>query len=336
MKNNMQISQKIMEQIQLCDCSYIRDGVDLFLNDLKNVKYCKDIPVHYIIPAFEKSSKQIIGNIYHYTNAKALSNILNSGGGKSLFTLRLSRVDYMNDIYDGKDIFEFVFNGCINNDNIDISNNFRQYVIGLVNSLQNGQFNNSSSREISYLTSLSIDGDSLPMWRNYTSNGGGYNIILNPNILWGYCAKNHNMALIPVVYEYDLMVSIINSLLTAFSYVWENDLEERRHIGILMLRQMLLSKLSFKHPSFSHEQEIRLINFGQRVVGINENEKYTVVNGIMRPYIDVEIPKEVLMGVTVGPLLEADAAKRTVENIIMANGGWGSSNVDISVAPIRF
>jgi hypothetical protein len=245
-------------------------------------------------------------------------------------------VDYMNDIYDGKDVFEFIFDECIKSGQIILSSNFKQYVINLVKSLQEGQFSETSSRGVSYVSSLTIDGDSLPMWRNYTNNGGGYNIAFNPSSLWDYCKMDHTMALIPVVYDYDLMVKILNAILTTFSLIWESDQDRKPHLKMFLLRCMMLSKLSFKHPVFSHEQEIRIIKIEPRIVGINQSEKYTVSNGIMRPYIDVEFPKDIFLGVTVGPLLEADAAKRTVENVIAANGGWGSCKVNISAAPIRF
>jgi len=336
MNHNEGFSKETMRQIYLCNCTHINEWVNQFLNDMSNVKQFEELPYHYIIPSYEKVSGLITGKIYHYTSADALINILKSGGGKKFFTLRLSRVDYMNDIYDGKDVFEFIFDECIKSEQIKLSSNFKQYVTDLVKSLQEGQFNEASSREVSYISSLTIDGDSLPMWRNYTNNGGGYNIVFDPSSLWDYCNMDSKMALIPVVYNYDLMVKIINAILTTFSLIWENDQERITDLKLLLFRYIMLSKLSFKHPSFSHEQEIRIIKIEPRIFGINQNEKYAVSNGIMRPYIDVEFPKDIFLGVTVGPLLEADAAKLTVENVIAANGGWGSDKVNISAAPIRF
>jgi len=337
MKNNTDLSKVIMQKIHLCDCSYMQDGLNKYLSDMKNVKRVDDLYYHYLIPSYEEASQLIVGKIYHYTNAAALLNILESGGGKEIFTLRLSRVDYMNDIYDGKDVFDFIFNECVKSGQAHLTSNFIQYVTVLVKSLDEGQFLDASSRQVSYVSSLTIDGDSLPMWRNYTNNGGGYNIALNPDILWAYCTKTRDMALIPVVYEYDVMLSILNAIFSAFSSIWDNEPERATHLRIILFRYMMLAKLSFKHPSFSHEQEIRLIKFEPRIVGINQKEKYVIANGIMRPYIEVEIPKDIFLGVTVGPLLEAEAAKRTVENAIDAYGDWGGScKVDISVAPIRF
>jgi hypothetical protein len=337
MNYNVDLSKRTMQQIRLCDCSHIKDGYNLFLDYMSNAKQIEDLSYHYIIPSYEEAARLITGKIYHYTNADALFNILKSGGGKRTFTLRLYRVDYMNDIYDGKDMFEFIFDECIKSEQVKLSSSFKQYVIDLVNSLQKGQFVDASSRQVSYVSSLTIDGDSLPMWRNYTSNGGGYNIAFNPGSIWDYCITDHNMTIIPVVYDYDLMVSIINTILSTLSLIWEKSPEEKTPIGMFLFRSIMLSKLSFKHPCFSHEQEIRIVKIEPRIHGINQSEKYAVANGIMRPYIEVDFPKDIFLGVTVGPLLEADAAKRTVENVIEAYGGWGSScKVDISAAPIRF
>jgi len=336
MKYNVDLSKATMQKICLCDCSYLKDGVDQFLSYMKNIKH-DDLSYQYILPLYEEASRLIIGKIYHYTNANALLNILKSGSIKETFTMRLSRVDYMNDIYDGKDVFDLIFKECINNEQNNLSKNFNQYLIDHVKSLDEGQFIDASSREVSYVSSFTIDGDSLPMWRNYTNNGGGYNIALNPDKLWDYCIRTHDMALIPVVYEYDVMVSILNAIFSAFSLMWESDPENASKLKIVLFRYMMLAKLSFKHPSFSHEQEIRLIKFEPRIVGINQKEKYTVAGGIMRPYIEVKLSKELFLGVTVGPLLEADVAKRTVENALNAYDSWsGSCKVEISSAPIRF
>jgi len=335
--NSFDISREIMQQIRLCDCSYVKSGVDLFIQYLKNAKKADDLNFQFIIPLCDEDPSLIIGKIYHYTSADALFGILKSGDGKKTFTIRLSRVDYMNDIYDGKDVFDFIFYECVNSGQVNLSDSFKQYVIALVESLQKGQFFDESSRQVSYISSLSIDGDSLPMWRNYTTNGGGYNISLDTSSLWDCCTKHSTMALIPVVYEYDLMVSILHAMLSAFSFIWERDKENATKLKMILFRYMMSAKLSFKHPSFSHEQEIRLLKIEPRKVGNNQSEKYTIANGIMRPYIEAEIPKSIFSGVTIGPLLEADAAKRTVEDVISAYGGWGGScKVDISVAPIRF
>lgn len=337
MKYNIDLSKATMQKIHLCDCSCIQDGLNKYLSDIKNIKQVDDLYYHYIIPSYDEASKLIIGKIYHYTSATALFSILESGNKKETFTLRLSRVDYMNDIYDGKDVFNFIFNEYISNEKTNLSNNFKQYIINLVESLDEGQFLDASSRQVSYISSLTIDGDSLPMWRNYTNNGGGYNIAFNPAELWSYCTKTRDMALIPVVYEYEVMMLILDAIFSVFSLMLENDQENATRLKIILFRYMMLAKLSFKHPSFSHEQEIRLIKFEPRMIGINQKEKYAIANGIMRPFIEVEIPKDFFLGVTVGPLLEADAAKRTVENAINAYGGWGGScKVDISAAPIRF
>ena len=337
MENTANLSKEAMQQIRLCYCTYIEDGVNKFLSIMKNAKQFDDLLYHYILPSFDKTTELITGSVFHYTNAEALFCILKSGGRKETITLRSSRVDYMNDIYDGKDVFEFIFDECIKSQQINLSDNFKRYVIDLVKSLQKGQFFHVSSREVSYVSSLTLDGDSLPMWRNYTSNGGGYNIALDTNSLWDFCRKHHNLALIPVVYEYDLMISILNAMLSTFSLIWESDPKNASQLKMFLFRSMMLAKLSFKHPSFSYEQEIRLIKIEPRIVGINQSEKYAAVNGIMRPYIEVEIPKYIFSGVTVGPLLEADTAKQTVVNVIKAYGGLGDScRIDISAAPIRF
>jgi hypothetical protein len=286
MNHNEGFSKETMRQIHLCNCTHIKEWANQFLNYISNVKRFEDLTHHYIKPSYEEVSGLITGKIYHYTSADDLIKILGSGsGGKRNFILRLSRVDYMKDIYDGKDVFEFIFDECIKSEQIILSSNFKQYIINLVKSLQEGQFSETSSRGVSYVSSLTIDDDSLPMWRNYTNNGGGYNIAINPSSLWSYGNMDHNMALIPVVYDYDLMVKILNAILTTFSLIWESDQEKKTHLKMFLFRCMMLSKLSFKHLSFSHEQEIRILKIDAGNLGINQSEKYAVSNGIMRPYI---------------------------------------------------
>lgn len=241
----------------------------------------------------------------------------------------------MNDIYDGGEIFNLIFQQYIQNELDNVKDSLIQHVKEMIEQRHSGIYSNT--KRVSYICSLTVDGDSLPMWRNYTVNGGGYNIKFDSRILADHSSDGYipDMVLIPVVYDYNIMLKIIKSLLTKLSMFWDENNKSR--FDNLLHNFIFFSKLSFKHPSFSHEQEIRLLKSGKRIFNMNLFESFNETNAILRPYIDVDIPTNALVGVTVGPLLEAEAAKRMVEDMIGRYVGTNNQcHVNISAAPIRF
>jgi len=339
MKQQRELSINELKKIHLCDCSYLTKGIDILLENFETANDFEDIDDSILfVPLHNEDMKSI--SLYHYTNANALLSIISSGPKKmeriKSLSLRFSRVDYMNDIYDGGEIFNFIFHECLQNELVDIKESFKQYIKEMVELYHSGIYSNT--KRVSYVCSLTFDGDSLPMWRNYSSSGGGYNLkfdsrILEEHSLDGYLPE---MTLIPVVYDYNVMFKIIKSLLIKLSIFWNEDNKNR--FDDLLHNFISTSKLSFKHPSFSHEQEIRLVKYGsKRIHDINLFENFNETNAILRPYINVEIPKNALIGVTVGPLLETEAAKHLVEDAINRYVGLNSQcHVNISAAPIRF
>lgn len=60
-------------------------------------------------------------------------------------------------------------------------------------------------------------------------------------------------------------------------------------------------------------------------------------NGIFKPYIEINLPKSIFGGVTIGHLVRSELAKCTVEDTLRAyNFGNMIRNVDISKIPFRF
>jgi hypothetical protein len=244
----------------------------------------------------------------------------------------------MNDYYDGSDVFNFVFQEFVQKESTGVSESFLAYAVDMVDKLHTGDYSNS--KRVSYICSLTFDGDSLPMWRNYSANGGGYNIKFDTQALIELCEFDYgcvDISLTPVIYDFDVMLRIVSSFMRKVSTFWETGEANDSNFEALLNNFIVYFKLSFKHPSFSHEQEVRFVKYGRRIYDINPLEEYVSYNGVLRPYLNIDIPKNALVGVTVGPLIEAEISKRSIEDLLAARMEWGANiPVGISAAPVRF
>lgn len=332
------LSMEKLKKIHLCDSSYLNNGINMLLKNFETAVDLDDINDSILFAPLQVENEKPI-HLFHYTGANALTSIISGIGefdeNNDIFTLRFSRVDYMNDIYDGGEIFNFIFQEYIASKLNNANDSFISYVKQMVEQRHSGTYSNT--KRVSYICSLTVDGDSLPMWRNYTSSNGGYNIEFDAKTLAEYRSDGYmqDLILIPVIYDCEIMLKIVESMLNKLSEFWNE--ENKDCFEDLLHNFIFFSKLSFKHPSFSHEQEIRLLRSGKRIYDVNPFENYSEMNGILRPYINVEIPTVAIQGITVGPLLEAEVAGQMVKDMI---GRYmpleNHINIKMSVAPIRF
>ena len=343
MVDKVELSKKSMKSIKKCDNSNADAWLQTYMAELDAASDLGDIPDPSDTERY-REVELLAYSLYHYTRAEALISIIQSGRDsegcrRSDFTLRFTRVDYMNDYYDGSDVFNFMFQEFVQTTESEgIATGFLAYATEMVDKLHIGAY--SDSKRVSYICSLTFDGDSLPMWRNYSANGGGYNIEFSTQALIDLCELDYrcvDISLIPVIYDYDTMLRVIRSFMRKVSAFWESDETSFSDFEALLDSFIVFFKLSFKHPSFSHEQEVRLVKYGRRIYDINPLENYASNNGVLRPYISIDIPKNALIGVTVGPLIEAEISKRSIEDLLTANMDWEAKfPVSISAAPIRF
>lgn len=197
--------------------------------------------------------------------------------------------------------------------------------------------------EIPYAACFCEDGDLLSQWNAYAGRGGGYAIGLESRSLdpkqvpravltdWPLC----DYRLRKVVYELDEQRRLIADCLDqmvgfldrkAASSTEEEasrDLPECIHLA----SDLLLDMASwFKHPAFRSEAEWRLISWQPHIrLDPSKPRLYRESNGHVVPYVTVPIVTRAGVGlgkaparlVTIGPRLDAELARKSLEMFLM-------------------
>lgn len=229
-------------------------------------------------------------NVHHYTDLNALISIL----GKDKITLRATNISYLNDIRELKEGLEI----AQKTENIYIlPETMRNY----------------------YITSFSNCDDNLSMWGMYAANGSGCSISFDFE-----CLKNGYEIIVRCAYGEEN----IKRYLKNFTGLIENG--KITPFGTPNLTQEIIEKgkadlynsiilttcLMGKNQAYEHEQEIR------GIVQCNDSQsiKFRLKNNYIVPYIEVDLPKETLKAITIGPTSNTELTIQSIKNFLLING----------------
>lgn len=224
-----------------------------------------------------------------------------------------------------------------------------------------------------FIFCTSADNDSLNMWNYYVNNGKyqGYNIGININKFLKVFEKIsvNNIKDFQVYYgnvlykekdqfkEISLYLKYIENLIDSHLNLTGKQMSTNENrsnyinIGKKMIYQYIESRAAFyKHSKFADEREFRIvIEISEDCVPKNEQEAasflgpengnmyegFCAKNGLIVPFIQVEIPKNAIKQVTVSPIMEFEIAEKGIRELLLCNG---IKDVEIlhSEIPIRF
>lgn len=198
-----------------------------------------------------------------------------------------------------------------------------------------------------YVTSFCRDGDLLSQWRGYGAFGRGYSLGFDFGL---NCAPPIQMAwLIEVLYDERLLVDAIDKILDVFCE--HINTSSSTHVledfNQLFLQSLNLLWFSFKHPSYSAEQEVRFLTnrASSEQARKNDSDRYGKVHyrslrGEVTPYLNIgmSFPDEEkkilpLTKVVVGPGLQFDRNKSSIEQMLFDHG---YDNVEVVPSKVPF
>lgn len=269
--------------------------------------------------------------LYHYTNIGALFNGIILPKDKSNKNEALSFLStdyrYMNDqeelIYGRKVIQDFYEKRTNRDDKLSDSNQ-------TINALY-------------FLTSFSCKEDSIPMWSTYGNKGNGIALGLDTKILKEHLSNSFSL-FFHCIYDMEELNGLINDFVEANPIIKITEECTRDFYAGIQNYITILAK----HPSYKYEDEVRLLrmfptklsktaqiifdNF--RAQNATSKVKYRLANNLIIPYVINKLPKEVLKTITIGPNLDMDRTKTSIEEYIKS---LGFTDVDIipSKAPFR-
>lgn len=305
------------------------------------------------------SSYQKSNPIYHYSSPQGLLGILQD----ECLKLWFSQYDSLNDTSEGIHVVEVYRDVCKHLlDEKKISDFFYQEICDVTPSL-NGVFFHvnrdlvssdepvnlsnycSIGKEQKYICCFSKDPDSLPMWNYYSKNGRyeGYNIEVSfESILHGELSDfNRNgylFDLFTVIYDNQEKKHIIQDAIERLYSYFKTQHDE---IVIVKIKRTLAEflkhlSLKFKNSCFIHENEVRAI----LTIPQDNNPfpiKYREKAGYIIPYIEFKLPKKIISGITVGPLINGAMATENIKKFIEYRGySICPENIRSSSIPIRY
>lgn len=255
----------------------------------------------------EKQNSQIV---YHYTDLNALINIL----GKKCITLRATNCLYLND---SNEIIEGIES---------------------IKRVEKKHISDAAFRSY-YLTSFSKQSDCLSMWGMYAANGGG-------------CAIGFDLDIISKSYDGSINCTYgkkeIDNNLSIFTNLLRNGVSARfpanggpatinKNTGIeleeMLTNLYIATCLGSKNDNYRFEDEIRCF------ITNHDNKKdvcFKVKNGIIIPFLNIEIPKEALKSIVIGPTNKSELTMQSMMHLLIINGyDWHQIKVSTSKVPYR-
>lgn len=207
-----------------------------------------------------------MSKLYHYTTFQNFDSILKS---KSLW---LGNVHYMNDRSEMSQVFKY-----IKEDLYQAYPDKREEFDKLFE-VQSKRFGSAPA----YIFSFSGQGDDAAQWDRYANNGAGLCVKFNEDTL--KIITREKAELLPVKYDSDDSCKTYKKVLDMFIENGFSNIEDVEISNLFTLAWS--SSITYKHPSFRAEDEMRLCAFPFGVNGIeSELVQYVVTpNGVKEFY----------------------------------------------------
>lgn len=280
-------------------------------------------------------------DIYHYTSTSGLISILSNS------ELRFSDRNFMNDKSEG----EYTRNltvSILKNNEVELDSSFSKEVQKKLKEPRGDGF------EV-YSCSFSTNADNLCLWNYYSKDAAskGYNIHFKVDDLQGFINSKRNEKHVKVLgsrifYELGKQKECIAKLLTGFNGYY---LQHKSSITLEMTSSFIINKIIeqgifFKNSCFQVENEYRIALMlymddtkSDKPAFFNlDNEKhFRDNNGFITPYVDIGFNRSDLVGVTISPTIEANAAIRGVKEIThMKYDNLDPKQIKVSNIPLRY
>lgn len=273
------------------------------------------------------------GEFNHYTSPFGLNGIINTEKPSLWFT----HVDYLNDRSEGTylfDIFREALEDCV--ETIAPETHETLSSIKDTDSLvtmeyfEDGHKKSKNVKAEIFLCCFSTNDDNLSMWNYYVKGKRyeGYNISFNKTPVEEKQLKDCLINVGKIIYDVDKQKQIIKEL------ILEADQFQMSSIFLFWFKVCLNRlKYLFKHPCFSHEQEIRLI-LKCPIEGKEDMIQYRLSErGNYIPYIPVPITN-MFNKIVVSPLLCEQKNITSLERMLKSRGY--DCEIKSSECPIRF
>lgn len=243
--------------------------------------------------------------IYHYTNIDSVVGILENG------QLHLTHFQYLNDISELIKGIEFFISKSRGHHN----DHKAQYTDETLNEVLNALFDMLQSaieipkNEIPiYIISFSQEPDLLSQWRAY----GKYAIEFNSDEIYG---TERNIQTKKCKYTamdktQDIGNTFINMAEKINEYEELDNDDAKKQLILDLFVEAVFTSTAFKHGGFKEEKEVRIIS------GARHPPLFKTKNGLLVPFIELNINPSSIKRILIGPMEKQDLAKHSLDGLI--------------------
>lgn len=277
---------------------------------------------------FNNNSEVLSENeIYHYTSPNGFKSIIENS--KIWFTD--SR--FLNDIEEQFNISNTI-KKILNEPNIKLK---KDIICVLEKYAKTECLKELFNKKKRFIFSCTKSNDELSLWNYYIKQNNyiGYSIGFSPKKLFKFLKTNDGniINLHKCIYDdnekQNYLIDIINKAEVALNAkAFQN--KQKEHVLDFLDDCIYISSIIFKNEKFSNENEIRFIYEKKPLSNTNKNIQYRLNNGIMIPYIEIDIDiKDIISSVTIGPGKQDDIVLQGTKEFLNKN------NINLKIEDIK-
>ena len=250
-------------------------------------------------------------NLYHYTDLNAVHSILNS------HTIRMTDIRFLNDKTEylkGLEILQeasqeiFLQSSKYDEEFANVADEWLKLAFKDLSDFENAS-------EMFYVASFSRSPDTLSQWRSYGMFAIEFDeqkleerartLRLEKTKKTGKFAKMEFIECLYVHHECDAIEEaskLLHSKIFSMMLEWWQPnvpIEINQHLYPDLKEVLSMLATTFKHASFSEEEEVRLVISDEIV---SDKIHFRAKNNILIPYYELELPHDVFSGVVIGPV----------------------------------
>lgn len=311
-------------------------------------------------------------HIYHYTSIEAFDKMLKEmkEAGTSNLKFWASNIHYMNDPHELRFIYdelikvlpeiereigikEYPFSAFLS------INSNQGITVDFIKDIRDNVFNRIFKS--AFAISFSKKKDYLPMWSLYGSNGGGLCLEFDYEALHYYYIGSDAKNLAKRMFElsYDIKDNNIwSKILNFYKYYHDVLYEQGENVNPIkqcreFTARVLLELAPYlKHPTYSYEKEVRLfyhliiegdaddiiakanVEPVDEMFGKYNSPEVRVRNGLLVPYVEIDIPLDCIRAVIVGPTLYPQLQSEALR-VLFRKAGIKDIKIEESAIPFR-
>lgn len=184
-----------------------------------------------------------------------------------------------------------------------------------------------------FLFALSENLDNLSMWQSYGLNGSGVAIGLDKKMLEAYASREPNTLFIPCSYNFDENISRLTAFWDSIYdkmplYIQKGIIEGNDFFKFLKILGLCFS---IKDYAYKDEKEWRLC----KNEAFNENIKYRIRSGLIVPYIEHFVNKNIIKSIVIGPCADKELSKKSIM-MALETFGYDLNKISLIISKVPY